>query len=100
MSRVVIITLAHRGDRRVDPLVAGPSALKAMREAGAAGAMLSFDACYCERDALDQAAALLQSEVDSFRIHKFQHLKLMAAGGGRAAGVLERELRVRLHSKE
>lgn len=35
--QVVVITLAHRGDRRVDPLVGGPSALKAMREAGGLG---------------------------------------------------------------
>lgn len=34
LPEVVVITLAHRGDRRIDPLVAGPSALAAMQKSG------------------------------------------------------------------
>ncbi len=34
LPEVAVITLAHRGDRRIDPLVAGPSALAAMQKAG------------------------------------------------------------------
>lgn len=55
--KVVVITLAHRGDRRVDPLVGGPSALKAMREAGFDVEVLRAS-CYCERDAVDQYGRL------------------------------------------
>ncbi|CAK9043102.1 unnamed protein product [Durusdinium trenchii] len=56
--KVVVITLAHRGDRRVDPLVAGPSALAAMREAGFDVEVLRAS-CYCERDTLEQHGRLL-----------------------------------------
>ena len=41
LPEVVIITLAHRGDRRIDPLVAGPSALAAMQKSG-------FDKLSCQ----------------------------------------------------
>lgn len=55
--KVVVITLAHRGDRRIDPLVAGPSALAAMQKSGFDVEVLRAS-CYCERDAVEQYGRL------------------------------------------
>lgn len=49
--KVILITLPHRADRRVMPLVGGPAALQSMRDAGCDVEVLRAS-CYCERDSL------------------------------------------------
>jgi len=50
--KIFIITLPHRGDRRVEPLVGSPAAVAAMRGAGFEVELIRAS-CYCERDVLE-----------------------------------------------
>lgn len=56
-AKVVVISLAHRADRRVEPLVGSPAALAAIREAGMDAEVLRAS-CYCERDCLNERGSL------------------------------------------
>eukprot|EP00439_Symbiodinium_sp_Y106_P009555 s665_g1.t1 len=51
--KVLLITLPHRSDRRIDPLIGGPAAAAALKAAGYHLEALRAS-CYCERDALDK----------------------------------------------
>eukprot|EP00928_Gymnodinium_smaydae_P017362 TRINITY_DN16631_c0_g5_i1.p1 TRINITY_DN16631_c0_g5~~TRINITY_DN16631_c0_g5_i1.p1 ORF type:complete len:724 (+),score=109.92 TRINITY_DN16631_c0_g5_i1:62-2233(+) len=55
--KVVLITLPHRADRRVEPLVGSDAALAAMRATGVDVEILQAS-CYCERDALESQGSL------------------------------------------
>lgn len=55
--KICIISLPHRADRRVDPLVCGPGAVAAMRGAGFEVDIIRAS-CYCERNALHQRGSL------------------------------------------
>lgn len=85
-----MITLAHRGDRRVDPLVAGPGALAAMRAAGAkpfhslsSGVGLDVEvlraSCYCERDAVEQDGPCFKAIPMCWNPYHFQGISLYAS---------------------
>eukprot|EP00927_Polykrikos_kofoidii_P059822 TRINITY_DN54944_c0_g1_i1.p1 TRINITY_DN54944_c0_g1~~TRINITY_DN54944_c0_g1_i1.p1 ORF type:complete len:720 (-),score=85.12 TRINITY_DN54944_c0_g1_i1:66-2225(-) len=56
-SKVVIISLPHRGDRRAEPLVGSEAAVRSMRDAGFDVEIMRAS-CYCERDRLNLRSSL------------------------------------------
>lgn len=69
--KVFVISLPHRADRRVEPLVGSPAALSAMRDAGFDVELLRAS-CYCERDAMNRQGSLCRF-VQGFHWARFKH---------------------------
>lgn len=64
--KVIIITLPHRSDRRVEPLVGSSAAISAMREAGF-DVELMRASCYCERDRMNERGSFAGFVGDGFQ---------------------------------
>ncbi|CAE8716103.1 unnamed protein product, partial [Polarella glacialis] len=71
--KVILISLPHRSDRRVEPLIGGEPALQAMRDAGFDVEVLRAS-CYCERDALVKHGSLhcYLDGASSVRLSKYE----------------------------
>ncbi|CAK0849412.1 unnamed protein product [Prorocentrum cordatum] len=91
--KVFIITLPHRADRRVEPLVGSSAAVAAMRDEGFDVEILRAS-CYCERDRLNERGSVSchAGGLQPIRMRRYEGASVPLGGVGADAAVHRRQL--------